>query len=206
MIELDYHIIGTGSSGNAVRIENIMFDCGVPFKHMKEDLYKVDTLLITHSHSDHIKPATLDRIRKEFPGITVFGNADVAYQYDVDMVVGSKPFSLRKRRKVIPFDGVHDVPVTGYIVQMKGLNILYMTDTARVNPPGDLLLDYIFLESNFDERKLRQEAKRYKKHGYDPYLSVTRHLSTQKCKEFYYTHRRNEESKLIELHQSQRFY
>lgn len=206
MIELDYHIIGTGSSGNAVRIENIMFDCGVPFSHMKEDLYKVDTLLITHSHSDHIKPATLDRIRKEFPGITVFGNADVAYQYDVDMVVGSKPFSLRKRRKVIPFDGVHDVPVTGYIVQMKGLNILYMTDTARVNPPSDLLLDYIFLESNFDERKLRQEAKRYKKHGYDPYLSVTRHLSTQKCKEFYYTHRRNEESKLIELHQSQRFY
>lgn len=206
MIELDYHIIGTGSSGNAVRIENIMFDCGVPFSHMKEDLYKVDTLLITHSHSDHIKPATLERIRKEFPGITVFGNADVAYQYDVDMVVGTKPFGLRKRRKVIPFDGVHDVPVTGYIVQMKGLNILYMTDTARVNPPGDLLLDYIFLESNFDERKLRQEAKRYKKHGYDPYLSVTRHLSTQKCKEFYYTHRRNEESKLIELHQSQRFY
>lgn len=206
MIELDYHIIGTGSSGNAVRIENIMFDCGVPFSHMKEDLYKVDTLLITHSHSDHIKPATLERIRKEFPGITVFGNADVAYQYDVDMVVGSKPFNLRKRRKIIPFDGVHDVPVTGYIVQMKGLNILYMTDTARVNPPSDLLLDYIFLESNFDERKLRQEAKRYKKHGYDPYLSVTRHLSTQKCKEFYYTHRRNEESKLIELHQSQRFY
>ena len=206
MIELDYHIIGTGSSGNAVRIENIMFDCGVPFSHMKEDLYKVDTLLITHSHSDHIKPATLERIRKEFPGITVFGNADVAYQYDVDMVVGTKPFSLRKRRKVIPFDGVHDVPVTGYIVQMKGLNILYMTDTARVNPPGDYLLDYVFLESNFDERKLRQEAKRYKKHGYDPYLSVTRHLSTQKCKEFYYTHRRNEESKLIELHQSQRFY
>lgn len=206
MTEIDYHIIGTGSSGNAVRIENIMFDCGVPFSHMKEDLYKVDTLLITHSHSDHIKPATLERIRKEFPGITVFGNADVAYQYDVDMVVGTKPFSLRKRRKVIPFDGVHDVPVTGYIVQMKGLNILYMTDTARVNPPSDLLLDYIFLESNFDERKLRQEAKRYKKHGYDPYLSVTRHLSTQKCKEFYYTHRRNEESKLIELHQSQRFY
>lgn len=206
MIELDYHIIGTGSSGNAVRIENIMFDCGVPFSHMKEDLYKVDTLLITHSHSDHIKPATLERIRKEFPGITVFGNADVAYQYEVDMVVGTKPFTLRKRRKVIPFDGVHDVPVTGYIVQMKGLNILYMTDTARVNPPSDLLLDYIFLESNFDERKLRQEAKRYKKHGYDPYLSVTRHLSTQKCKEFYYTHRRNEESKLIELHQSQRFY
>lgn len=189
-----------------MRIENIMFDCGIPFNKMKEDLYKVDTLLITHAHSDHIKPATLERIRKEFPGISIYANADVAYQYDVDVVIGSKPFKLRKRRTVIPFPGVHDVPVTGYVVQMSGLNILYMTDTAKVDPPGNIPLDYVFLESNFDERKLRQEAKRYKRHGYDPYLSVTRHLSTQKCKEFYYVHRRNEQSKLIELHQSHRFY
>ena len=57
-----------------------MFDCGVPFSHMKEDLYKVDALLITHAHSDHIKPATFERIRKEFPMISIFANADVAYQ------------------------------------------------------------------------------------------------------------------------------
>ena len=202
---LDYNIIATGSTGNAVRIENIMIDCGIPFAKMKEDLYKVDTLLITHSHSDHVKQSTLDRIRKEFPGITVYANPDVAYQFDVDMVVESKPFKLRKRRTIIPFPGVHDVPVTGYIIQMNKLNILYMTDTAKVDPP-DIPLDYVFLESNFDERKIRQESKKYKRHGYDPYLSVTRHLSTQKCKEFYFTHRRSEESKLIELHQSHRFY
>lgn len=182
-----------------------MIDCGIPFGKMKEDLYKVDTLLLTHSHSDHIKRPTLEHIRKEFPGITVYANADVAYTYDIDVVVGTAPVKLRKRRVIIPFDGVHDVPVTGYIIQMKGLNILYMTDTARVNPP-DMPLDYIFLESNFDERKLRQESKKYKRNGYDPYLSVTRHLSTQKCKEFYYTHRRNDDSILIELHQSHRFY
>ena len=206
MEAIDYHIIGTGSSGNAVRIENIMFDCGIPFGKMKEDLYLVDTLLITHSHGDHIKASTLDRIRKEFPIIKVYANADVAYQYDVDKVIGTCPFKLKGERTVIPFDGVHDVPVTGFIVQMKGLNILYMTDTARVNPPEEIPLDYIFLESNFDERKLREESKRYKRHGYDPYLSVTRHFSTQKCKEFYYLHRRDENSVLIELHQSGRFY
>lgn len=183
-----------------------MFDCGVPYTKMKDDLYKVDTLLITHAHSDHIKPSTFDRIRKEFPMITICANADVAYQYDVDKVVGSCPFWLRGNRKVIPFDGVHDVPVTGYIIQMSGLNILYMTDTAKVNPPGDIPLDYVFLESNFDERKLREESKRYKRHGYDPYLSVTRHLSTQKCKEFYFLHRRSADSVLVELHQSRRFY
>lgn len=204
--ELDYEVIATGSTGNAVRIENIMFDCGIPFSKMKDALYKVDTLLITHAHSDHIKKTTFEKIRKEFPSITICANSDVAYQYDVDIVVGNQPFRLRKRRTVIPFDGVHDVPVTGYVIQMKGLNILYMTDTAKVPVPEDIPLDYVFLESNFDEKKLKQQAKKYKRHGYDPYLSVTRHLSTQKCKEFYFVHRRDENSKLIELHQSHRFY
>lgn len=182
-----------------------MFDCGIPFSKMKSELEKVDALLITHSHSDHIKPSTFERIRREFPDILVCANADVAYQYDVDKIVGTAPFYLSKKQKIIPFNGVHDVPVTGYIIQMKRMNILYMTDTSRVDPP-EMPFDYIFLESNFDERKLREQAKQYRRRGYDPYFSVTRHLSTQKCKEFYYVHRRNEKSVLIELHQSKRFY
>lgn len=184
-----------------------MFDCGIPFSKMKEDLYLVDTLMITHSHSDHIKPATLDRIRKEFPKISVFANADVAYQYEVDQVVGSAPFRLTKGRKITPIIGVHDVPVTGYLVTMKKLNILYMTDTCRVEIPDNVLLDYCFLESNYDERKISEQSKEYKRRGYDPYMSsVTRHLSTQKCKEFYFLHRRSNESLLVELHKSHRFY
>ena len=182
-----------------------MFDCGIPFSRMKDDLKKVDTLLITHSHTDHIKASTFNKIRSEFPEILICANADVAYQYDVDKIVGTMPFMLPGSRRVIPFDGVHDVPVTGYVLQLKKLNILYMTDTARVDPP-DLPFDYMFLESNFDERKLKEQAKKYQRRGYDPYLSVTRHLSTQKCKEFYYVHRRNDKSILIELHKSSRFY
>lgn len=184
-----------------------MFDCGLPFAKMHEDLYKVDTLLLTHSHGDHIKPATFDRIRKEFPLIKVCGNADVAYQYDVDKVVGTASFWLPHKRLVIPFDGVHDVPVTGYIIEMKGVNVLYMTDTCRVNPPEGIPLDYVFLESNYDETKIKEQAKSYKRYGYDPYVSsTTRHLSKQKCKEFFYLNRRSPGSVLVELHQSGRFY
>lgn len=206
MRELDYKIIATGSTGNAVRIENLMFDCGIPFKEMKEELYKVDSLFITHSHSDHVKEATLKAIRKEFPRIKVYGNANVAYQFDVDVVVGTAPVKLKRNRTVIPFDGVHDVPVTGYLVKMKDINLLYMTDTAKVELPEDIPLDYVFLESNYDETKLRQLAKQYRRRGYNPMESSLRHLSTQKCKEFYYVHRRDKDSKLIELHQSHRFY
>lgn len=190
-----------------MRIENIMIDCGIPFKSMKEELYKVDTLLITHSHSDHVKEATLNSIRKEFPGITVFANADVAYQFPVDQVIGTKEFKLRRKRKILPFYGAHDVPVTGYLIFIKGLNVLYMTDTCRIELPVEIPLDYIFLESNYDETKIRQQAKKYERRGYDPYLSsVARHLSTQRCKEFYYVNRRDKDSVLIELHQSSRFY
>lgn len=204
---LDYRVIASGSDGNAVRIENIMIDCGIPFKEMKEDLYKVDTLLITHSHGDHIKGTTLKSIRKEFPRIKVYANADVAYQYDVDVVIGSATLKLPKKRIVIPFEGKHDVPVTGFVIQLKGLNILYMTDTREVKMPIDCPLDYVFLESNYDERKINEIGRNYKRRGYDPRInSVARHLSTQKCKEFYYLHRRDKDSELIELHKSHRFY
>lgn len=183
-----------------------MFDCGLSFGKMKDDLYLVDSLFITHSHGDHIQPKTLNSIRKEFPRIKVYGNAHVAYQYEVDKVIGHAKIVLPKDRIVYPMDGLHDVPVTYFYVIFDDTNIIYATDTCRVENPRELPLDYVFLESNYDERKLKELGKKYKRHGYDPTLSNLRHLSTQKCKEFYYVNRRDEESKLIELHQSSRFY
>lgn len=206
MKKLDYHIIASGSTGNAVRIENIMIDCGVPLKEMKEDLYKADTLLITHAHSDHVKSSTLQAIRREFPRVFAYANADVAYRFDVDTVIGTVPFDLRDGTHVIPFEGKHNVPVTGYILQMGDLNILYATDTCEISIPGDIPIDYCFLESNYDERKIREIGKQYAKGHYDPVASAHRHLSTQQCREFYYVHRRNRDSQLIELHKSARFY
>lgn len=204
--DLDYNVIATGSKGNAVRIKDIMIDCGIPYRRMKEDLYKVDTLLLTHSHSDHIHAATLAAIRKDFPRIKVYGNANVAYQYDVDIVIGTAKLKLSRKRVVIPMEGLHDVPVSYFYILMDGLNIIYATDTHRVENPLDLKLDYIFLESNYDEVKLKELAKQYRRRGYDPAKSSIRHLSTQQCKEFYYVNRRDASSPLIELHQSNRFY
>lgn len=199
-------MIASGSTGNAVRIGNIMIDCGTTYAATKDDLYKVDTLLITHSHSDHVHLSTFKRIRKEFPRIKVYANAYTAYQYDVDVVIGTAPVKLSKNRTVIPFDGRHDIPVTYFIIQMNGLNIFYATDTSYVENALNLPLDYVFLESNYDERKLREMTKQYRRKGYDPAVSNLRHLSTQKCKEFYYVNRRNKDSELIELHKSSRFY
>lgn len=204
-MDLDYEIISSGSEGNCVRIGNIMIDCGIAYNRLHEALYKVNTLLITHTHSDHIKVPTFNKIRKEFPRIQVYGNSDVAYQYKVDHIIGTTKFRV-PGAVVIPYEGMHDVPVTYFIIRTKDLNIFYATDTCRVENPDHYPIDYMFLESNYDERKLKELAKQYKSHGYDPLLSNIRHLSTQKCKEFYYVNRRNAESPLIELHMSKRFY
>lgn len=205
MTELDYEVIATGSTGNAVRIANIMIDCGIPFKKLHDALYKVDTLLITHTHSDHINSSTYNHIRKEFPRIKTYGNSDVAYQYKVNKIIGTRPIETKKA-VIRPYEGVHDVPVTYFIIQFGDLNVFYATDTAEVENIDKLPLDYVFCESNYDERKLKELGKQYKRKGYDPTLSSLRHLSTQRCKEFYFVNRRSKDSKLIELHMSRRFY
>lgn len=189
-----------------MRIGHIMIDCGIPFTKMKEDLYLCDTLLITHTHSDHIKKQTLMRIMSEFPRIKIYGNYDVAYQYPTVNVIGSKAFKLKDGTVITPFEGDHDVPVTYYAIQKDDVNVLYATDTCQVENILGLKYDWFFLESNYDEKKLEISARQYKRKGYDPTEASLRHLSTKQCKTFYFLNRRDKDSKLIELHMSERFY
>lgn len=204
MEELDYQILATGSDGNCVRIEHILIDCGISYRKAKKALDKVDTLLITHSHSDHLNPAALKQIRKMHPQIKVCANYDVAYQYPVDRIFGSKPLILKDGTVIHAQEGVHDVPVSFFSIEYQGLNIFYATDTNTVFPYQDMKYDYVFCEANYDEELIKLIGKQYRKKGYDPILSAQRHLSVQKCKAFYYMNRK-ENGKLIELHQSKRF-
>ena len=202
----DYRIIGSGSRGNAVRIGPVMIDCGMPFGEMKEELYKCHSLLITHAHSDHVRSNTLKQISIRFPWIRTYANSDVAYRYYVNEVIGSAPFELKDGITVTPFAAVHDIPTTGFMIRMDGEDILYVTDTSEVNIPKDARFDWFFIESNYDEAKLREAAKHYRRGGYDPADGAYRHLSTQQAKGVYYSHRKNKDSPFIELHKSSRFY
>lgn len=203
---LDYNIIQSGSKGNAVRIKDVMVDCGVPFSKMKEDLYEVRYLLITHTHSDHIKPATLKKIKEMFPKILILGNYDVAQRYGVDIIVNPTYPVHTDDYKFIPVKGVHDVPVCGYEWEVDGKKVCYMTDTNTYQYFENAPYDYFFIEANYDEKKLNEIAKNFAVRGYDPLLSAHRHSSVQQAKGFYYSNRRNKDSLFIELHKSSRFY
>ncbi|MCS5347889.1 MBL fold metallo-hydrolase [Staphylococcus aureus] len=203
---MNYEIIASGSKGNTVAINDVMVDCGIAFKRMKNYLYDIKYLLITHIHSDHVKPSTLKRIKKEFPHITVISNYEVAQYYEVDIIINAGyPMDIGDYT-FEAFECIHDVVTYGYVWRFEGNEIIYATDTSSLEHAPKKQYDYLFLESNYDITKLEMVRGKTKTYGYDPYASGLRHLSTKDCKTFYYMYRRNRDSELIELHKSERFY
>lgn len=203
--KLDYRVIASGSSGNCVRIENIMVDCGIPYKKLEEELYKVDYLLLTHIHGDHIKKSTYNRIRTEFPNIQVISHRQVAHHFDIDILC-QKSIPLQIGSYMItPFWGEHDVEVYGYVWECKGNTIIYATDMINFNYAPDIKYDYLFIEANYDEVKIDLANKQSKSH-FNYYNLNGRHASIRTSEAFYYSHRRDRTSEYIQLHKSERFY
>ncbi len=190
---LDYKIISTGSKGNCVIIEDIMIDCGVPFKDIKDELYNIKVLLLTHIHSDHINKSTLNKIQKLFPHIEIFGNYEVYQSFpdsNVRVVNATYPFKAGEY-EITPFECVHDVLCYGYVWEVKDQDVIYATDTSTLEHAPNQKYDWFFIESNFSEEKLSQIASNYTRRGYDPVKNAMRHLSSKQAKTFYYLYRRN---------------
>lgn len=202
---MKYKIISTGSKGNCVIVNDIMIDCGVAYKLIKEELYSIRILLITHTHSDHMNLKTLQQILSKHPRIKVIGNYEVHalwhcnYIANADFPIETGGYTL------LPFECSHDVLCYGFTWNYEGNDIIYATDTATLEFAPKKKYDWFFLESNHDEIKL-EAARGEKRGGYDPYLAGKRHLSTQQAKAFYYLNRKSQDSHFIELHQSSRFY
>ncbi len=188
-------------------VDDMMFDIGVPYGFIRDDLYNIKYLFLTHRHTDHINKKTIQRVVKEFPRITIIGNYDVADIVKCHHFVGDETEIELKDRKVIAFKAVHDVPCSGYVVQKDDKNLIYTTDTATMEHAPKLKYDYFFIESNHDAKKIeaiRNSAK--KDYGYDVWQGAMRHLSTQDSRTFYFLNRKSKDSEWIELHKSERFY
>ena len=204
---MNYEIIGTGSKGNCVIVENIMFDCGVSAKQFNEiDLKKIKYVFLTHIHQDHIKKNNLKKLLTK----DIFCNKEVFEKFK-DVLSEAKEVTIVDNRvyridkyNVIGFEVLHDALTHGYSFIGKDISFLYCTDISRANELPDLKYDYIFLEANYDMNKLllaceksaktRERAKR----NY-------RHLSKQDSLMYAINHLK-ENGKYIPLHQSSDFY
>ena len=212
LLSVQYEVIASGSSGNAVLIDDVLVDVGVSFQKIKPHLKHVNYLLITHTHSDHLNRRTFNRIRTLYPKIVVIGNYEVAQTVSVDIIANDQYPIETLDYTFLPIEVPHDVVTYGYYWKsLDGKNILYCTDTSSLDNILDALpltkFDYLFIESNHDERKIEMIREgSYSKYGYDAYGGAKRHLSVQQCKAFFYMKRRNKQAELIELHKSSRFY
>lgn len=199
----EFEIIATGSSGNAVRVNDVLFDCGVPFSVIQPHLGLINYIVITHKHADHYLPTTLNRIKTEKPLIQILVNQEI----DIAGLTFS-PFPLYPGKywklgdtllRVYPL--YHDVPNIAFIGDWKGTKYFYATDTAEVKHIRAKGLHYYFQELNHDEDFLEETILRsLTETGYSHEIKAKdNHLSFQRSVE-YFLSQRNSRSKLIPLH------
>lgn len=115
--------IGTGSKGNCYLLRRnngryIALDCGMPWKHVLVGCsfmpIKIDLALYTHKHIDHGK--YISAFLKN--GIPVYGPHNLQpgktkRYYDISFTA---------------FEVPHDVPCYGYLIQVDGEKLIYITD------------------------------------------------------------------------------
>ena len=134
---MEYVIISTGSKGNAVILNNeILIDCGVPYKSIKPYVKDLKLVLLTHIHSDHFKPETIRKLASERPTLR-FGCGKWLAQSLIACGVQKwridvYPPNIRNRYAndfeiaMIPL--IHNVPNCGYKMKINGEKIFYATD------------------------------------------------------------------------------
>lgn len=194
--KISFEIISTGSKGNAVVIENnVLIDCGVPFKAIRHVAGNLKLVLLTHIHSDHFNPTTIRRLAFERPTLR-FGcgrwlvsdlrscgveaanidilDCNVSYGYGICNVIS---FRLN-----------HNVPNCGYKLHFQHGKVFYATDTNDLNGITARNYDLYLVEANYTDEEIRERISAKKETGEYAYERqvLQNHLSKAKCDDFIY--------------------
>ena len=168
-----YEIIASGSTGNAVLIDNrILIDCGVPFARIRPYLKKINLVLLTHIHADHFNPSTLKKLHLMRPTIRF---ACCSWLVDpllkviederlIDVLTPDSLFfyefdylGTRQEYYVEPFELAHNVPQCGYRIFHHGQRFFYATDTANLT--GIVAKDYDLYMIECNHRREEIESR-----------------------------------------------
>ena len=193
---IDYHVISTGSEGNAVIVnKSILIDCGVSFRALAPYVNDLKLVLLTHIHGDHFRPTTLKRLSEERPllrfgaGRWLTGPLLIAgimsRQIDVlqfDCVYDYGPCS------VIMFPLSHDVPNCGYKIHFPAGKMIYATDTNSMNGIEARNYDLYMVEANYGSEEIRkriQDKLAAGEYVYEFRVMKT-HMSQEACNDWVY--------------------
>ena len=219
------NIIGTGSSGNCVVIDNsIVIDCGLPIKKISQTVLNADALFITHRHSDHLNLSILHYLYRKAPWkltSELYTNHDVVkkiisdessrfeptinqqhiynQQTTLTVTAGGRQYS------VSTFPLHHDVENEGFVfTRDDGKTLIYATDTNSIADAPAQKFDAIMLEGNFDEDKIIDYLKSDDFNERFRAMRNMRHLSVQQFENFVSTHSKRP-AEIYQLHESGTF-
>lgn len=207
---MNCNVIATGSTGNAVLVGGILFDCGVPYKLLAPYLQSIRLVLLTHEHGDHLRPATVRRIHKERPTLRFGCGPWLAAHLlaagvdarNIDILTPGQTYDYGGRFQVQSFELRHDVPNCGWRLWIGGETALYATDTGSmdgISAPG---LDLYMIEANYTEDDLAERVQRKLEAG--EYIYETRaatiHLSREAA-DLWLAENAGPNSRVVYLHQ-----
>ena len=200
------NVLATGSKGNAVAVNDILIDCGVPFSTIKDFYKNIRIVLLTHKHSDHFNAKTIKRLSYERPSLR-FACAEYLADYIPQEVKNLDVLQIGKKYDYGDFIVSaamlqHDVPNVAWKVYMGGEKMIYATDTNTLDNIKARNYDLYLIEANYDKELAIEEMNHDTVHGSFSHIerAIHNHLSKQDCDEWFNSQRKDS-SVLIYLHQ-----
>lgn len=148
--------ISTGSkNGNCYIYDSLMFDVGVSYNQIKDELDKIKIIFVSHLHTDHIKKDTVIKIKENYPKIMFVGGNNTKDLYEelevrhTIMELGKVyDFKVMKLATVALY---HDIENYGLRVFHNEIKGIYITDTNTVEGIHFKDYDFVIIEANYDE-------------------------------------------------------
>lgn len=186
-----YNIISTGSQGNAVVInDDILVDCGVPFKALADVKKDLKLVLLTHQHGDHFRPRTVRALANARPALR-WGCCDWMVPHLLEAGVDKRRIDVLSPwttydygfAVVRPEPLVHNVPNCGYHIQIGPERLFYATDTGTLDGIQAKDYDLYLIEANHIQVELEQRLDEKRAAGefaYE-YAAAQNHLSQEQA-------------------------
>lgn len=164
---MTYDILATGSSGNAVVINGeILIDCGVSMKKLRESGYvkSLKLVLLTHSHGDHFNPATVRVLHQERPALR-WGCCEWMVPHLLDARVDRRAIDVYEPvciytyfmgsfGKVKAETTLHDAPNCCFHLFGPDYSLLYATDTSTLDHIDAKGYDWYLIEANHRQAEI----------------------------------------------------
>lgn len=194
MSKIPYHIISTGSVGNATVINRfILVDCGVNFKALEPFYRDLKIVLLTHIHTDHFQKTAI-RILAQMRPTLRFACGRWLVKPLLECGVATQNIDVLEPNiiynyglcNIIQVPLHHNVQNCGWKIHFPIGKVIYATDTNDMK--GVIARDYdlYLIEANYDEEEIRERIREKQANGEYAYeLQVLHnHLSKEKCDEW----------------------